>query len=229
MNRNLATAVVVIAWSLATVGCNTGGERTAEMSTEPIGDGSNASQTGNSPAGAQGASLVDETTHVYTEDFADYRANDHDGDGWRVRWCPGVEFNGKAGCDTPVALDLQHRPGVPESATVWVYFGDQKCERVRITFNYTQWERDPFLRNLADSELQYKRSGSGELACSSHGFSGALILNRTWGGPIRECFEDEFVFEPRDGDRSVYFRFQKGSHPTHLSIDDVKITIEGCE
>ncbi|MCK4658410.1 MAG: hypothetical protein KAV82_02720 [Phycisphaerae bacterium] len=174
---------------------------------------------------------------VYEEDFSDYSADDWDNGYCEVRWCSGTEYTNSYNCGTPVALYFDSSS---DDDIVWAHFGDQGCTQAEIRFNYGQCAPynsaclyPPYpscypLDDLADTTLKVNVSTSDSLSCYTSINTLARNLNLTWTTST-ECYAESHTVNLGANDRAVYWKFDKGTHPCSLVIDDVEIYLYGCE
>lgn len=161
----------------------------------------------------------------YTETFDDWLVNDFNNGYCQVRWCYADDLASAVSCSAPVSLRMVNST---DDVLIWVCFGTEGCTQARIDFNYAQWQSSPPQPDLSDARLKYATSSSTTLSCTT-GVNGlGPLLNRTYG-TTPQCFAASHTATLTGTNRALYWRFDKGTFPTALYIDDVVITLTGCD
>ncbi len=161
----------------------------------------------------------------YTEDFDDWSASDFDNGFCEVRWCDATDLSTSVSCSPSVSLRMINSS---DDVILWVHFGDKGCTGVRIDFNYTQWESSPAMPDMSDAQLRFATSTSDTLSCYTSVSGTAALLNRTYS-ITPTCYSATHTINLESYHRSAYWKFDKGTFPTALFIDDIAVTLIGCE
>jgi hypothetical protein len=164
----------------------------------------------------------------YTENFNDWSATDFNNGYCEVRWCYADDLTSAVSCSPSVSMRLLNST---DDVIIWVHFGNKGCTGVRIDLNYAQWQpTSQPLPDTSDAALKYATSTSDTLSCTTSVNGAAALLNRTYpngGSPI--CYAATHTITLTSSHRSVYWKFDKGTYPSALYIDDIAVTLIGCQ
>lgn len=165
---------------------------------------------------------------IYSENFNDWSASDWNNGYCEVRWCYATDLTSAVSCSPSVSMRLLNSTS---DVIIWVRFGNKGCTGVRIDFNYAQWQpTSQPLPDTSDAALKYATSTSETLSCTTSVNGSAALLNRTYpnaGSP--QCFAASHTITLQSSHRSAYWKFDKGTYPSALYIDDVVVTLIGCQ
>ena len=152
---------------------------------------------------------------LYAEQFESFGGPaDFDNGTYRVEWCESGNITTSNPCGTGNSLRLS---GSSEDPIIWVYVDSQGCTEVKLEFQFAQY---------ADSGtvLKYATSDDTELNCSEFisGVAGSLDVT---GGA---CYGAEHTVVV-SGQRSVYWKFDHGSNSNAIFIDNLTVSLQGCD
>jgi hypothetical protein len=158
-----------------------------------------------------------QSCQIYSEDFSSAGGPaDLDDGTYKVQWClDGGTVGASPTCMSGNALRTSNQFDDPR---IWVFVGSEGCSQVTLSFRYAQ---DSF----TGTELLFESSNDSFGSCFKIPNSTAQLLSTTGSACQTVSFTASVA-----GQQSIYFAFDhNGSNGDAIFIDDVTITVEGCD
>jgi hypothetical protein len=155
---------------------------------------------------------------LYTENFQDGSIDDFDNGTYRVEWCTdGCTLQNVSPnyCDSTMLWSENSS----EDPIIWVYLGNQGCSQIRLNYNYSQYPTS------TGTVLEYKTSSDTTVDCGEYVYTDCNTLNVTG---LYSCEPGSCVVDV-NGVTSVYFEFDHGFTGAAIWLDDIEISLNGCD
>ena len=157
-----------------------------------------------------------EYCELYTESFERFGGpDDFDNGTYRAEWCVnGASITTSNPCGTGNSLRLS---GSAEDPIIWLYVDSEGCTEVKLEFDFAQFAD-------TGTVVKYTTSSDTTLNCSAYIGTVAGALNVTGG--VCTGAEHTVVVS---GSQSVYWKFDHGANSNAIFIDNLRISLDGCD